>query len=187
MEKQNRTARNQINFRVTEEEYAVLKRRAEMAGLSPSMYAKKQALTGKVKAPVITKDVGQLILPEISKIGSNVNQIARKLNAGDIALVSEFKEIQAEFETLWAYVLEGKKPKQGGAVQAQPAPEQQEQKEEKPEITEEKRENEVQEPPTCKVCGARLVEGTRKKDNAPIMFCPNWQQKEMGVHTVIEV
>ena len=108
---QNRKANIQINFRVDEKEYAILKARAEIANLSPSMYAKKQALEGKVKAPVITKDVGSLILPEISKIGSNVNQIARKLNQGDVPMASEFKEIRAEFETLWTYVLEGKKPK----------------------------------------------------------------------------
>lgn len=106
-----RKARNQINFRVTDEEYAILVHKAEEAGLSPTMYAKKQAVNGKVKAPIITKDIGQLILPEISKIGSNVNQIARKLNQGGTPLLSEFKEIQAEFETLWAYILEGKKPK----------------------------------------------------------------------------
>lgn len=73
----------------------------------------KQALYGKVKAPVITKDIGQFILPEISKIGSNVNQIARKLNQGGHPVISEFTEIQAEFETLWAYVLEGRSRKRG--------------------------------------------------------------------------
>ena len=108
---QNRTAKNQVNFRVDDKEYAILKAKAEVAGLSPSMFAKQQALNGRVKAPVITKDIGQLILPEISKIGSNVNQIARKLNQGGSPMLSEFKEIQAEFETLWAYVLDGKKPK----------------------------------------------------------------------------
>lgn len=174
-------ARNQINFRVTEEEYAILLHKAEEAGLSPTKYAKQQALKGKVKAPVITKDIGKLILPEIAKIGSNVNQIARKLNQGGYPMLSEFKEIQAEFETLWAYVLEGKKPKDVAQEQETGM------KEEKPEITEEEKKNEVKEPPTCKVCGAILVEGTRKRDNAPIMFCPNWQKQEMGVHTVIEV
>jgi hypothetical protein len=102
--------RGQIHFRVTPEEAALIEKRAAEASLSPTMYAKKQALYGKVKAPVITKDIGQFILPEISKIGSNVNQIARKLNQGGHPVISEFTEIQAEFETLWAYVLEGKKP-----------------------------------------------------------------------------
>lgn len=109
MEEKN--VRKQINFRVTEEEYEKLKRKAELANLSPSMYAKKQALQGKVKAPVITKDVGQLILPEISKIGSNINQLAKKANMNMTILPSEYKEVLAEFETLWAYVLDGKKPK----------------------------------------------------------------------------
>ncbi len=103
--------RNQINFRVTEEEYERLKRKAELANLSPSMYAKKQALQGKVKAPVITRDVGQLIIPEISKIGSNINQLAKKASMNMTILPSEYKEVLAEFETLWAYVLDGKKPR----------------------------------------------------------------------------
>lgn len=108
---EEKKARGQIHFRVTPDEAAIIEQKAAEAGLSPTMYAKKQALEGKVKAPVITKDVGQLILPEISKIGSNINQIARKLNLGGSVLPSEFREVQAEFETLWAYVLEGKKPK----------------------------------------------------------------------------
>ena len=45
---QNRTAKNQVNFRVDDKEYAILKAKAEVAGLSPSMFAKQQALNGRV-------------------------------------------------------------------------------------------------------------------------------------------
>lgn len=164
-------ARNQINFRVTEEEYAILLHKAEEAGLSPTKYAKQQALKGKVKAPVITKDIGKLILPDIAKIGSNVNQIARKLNQGGSPILSEFKEIQAEFETLWAYVLEGKKPKDVAQEQETGM---KEEEQAKPEI------------PHCEICGAELVAGERKKDNSPIWFCPNWRDQEQGKHTILD-
>lgn len=100
--------RGQIHFRLTPEEAAIIEKKAAEAGLSATMYAKKQALEGMVKAPVITKDIGKLILPEISKIGSNINQIARKLNQGNMVLPAEFLRVQSEFDMLWKYILEGK-------------------------------------------------------------------------------
>ena len=108
---EQKTIRNQIHFRLTAEEAAKIEQNAATVGLSPSAYAKKQALEGKVKSPVITRDVGQLIYPELGKIGSNINQIARKLNMDDEVLASEFREVKAEFDNLWSYVTEGKKIK----------------------------------------------------------------------------
>ena len=157
-------ARNQINFRVTEEEYAILLHKAEEAGLSPTKYAKQQALKGKVKAPVITKDIGKLILPEIAKIGSNVNQIARKLNQGGYPMLSEFKEIQAEFETLWAYVLEGKKPKDVAQEQE----------------TGMKEEEKQDEAHTCPMCGGVAVRRHSDKHDQDYWICPNYSKEEKG-------
>lgn len=165
---QNRTAKNQVNFRVDDKEYAILKAKAEVAGLSPSMFAKQQALNGRVKAPVITKDIGQLILPEISKIGSNVNQIARKLNQGGSPMLSEFKEIQAEFETLWAYVLDGKKPKPRS-------------KSEEEKLEQETGQTRLEESPeTCPVCGSVAVRKHSNKHNQDFWICPNYSKEEKG-------
>ena len=110
MAEQKKT-RNQIHFRLTAEEATKIELNAATVRLSPSAYAKKQALEGKVKSPVITRDIGESIFSELGKIGSNINQIARKLNMDDEVLASEFREVKAELDNLWSYVTEGKKIK----------------------------------------------------------------------------
>ena len=178
MEEQKK-ARGQIHFRITPDEAAIIEQKAAEAGLSPTMYAKKQALEGKVKAPVITKDIGQLILPEISKIGSNINQIARKLNMGGFVLPSEFREVQAEFETLWAYVLEGKKPKK---QDEQEQTGMKEEKQEKPKAEVSSSFSSLSgETPLCKLCNVPMVKRQVKSGvNLGRMFwaCPNAKQDD---------
>ena len=121
-----------------------------------------------LKPRLITKDIGQLILPEISKIGSNVNQIARKLNQGGSPMLSEFKEIQAEFETLWAYVLDGKKPKPRSKSEEEKLEQEtgQTRLEERPEI--------------CPVCGGVAVRKHSNKHNQDFWICPNYSKEEKG-------
>lgn len=173
---EQKKARGQIHFRITPDEAAIIEQKAAEAGLSPTMYAKKQTLEGKVKAPVITKDIGQLILPEISKIGSNLNQIARKLNMGGSVLPSEFREVQAEFETLWAYVLEGKKPKK------------QEEESKQTEMKEEKQEQPQAEffssspsaVHTCSKCGEVLKFKHSDKQSKDYWICPNYSKDDKG-------
>ena len=162
---EQKKSRGQIHFRITPAEAAIIEQKASAAGLSPTMYAKKQALEGKVKASVITKDIGQLILPELAKIGSNINQIARKLNLGDLVLPSEFKEVQAEFETLWAYVLEGKKPKKQEEPQAEVS---------FPSASVEEH--------TCSKCGEVLKFKHSDKQCKDYWICPNYSKEDKG-HT----
>ena len=177
MEKQNRTATNQINFRVTDEEMAVLRVNAERAGFSKiPMYCKRLALGVKVKPQVIDKETGKAILPHVAHIGSNINQLAKKANEGGTVAAAELAAVTEEFEKLWAYILEGKKPQ-------------------KPQKSEEKKleavgqtvlHEEKSEAPHCELCGAELVAGSRNKDNSPIWFCPNWKDKEKGKHTILD-
>lgn len=110
MEKQNRTAKNQINFRVTMEEFASLWVAADRAGLSVPALCKRAALGTKVRPQIIDKEVGKAILPHLSHIGSNLNQLAKKANEGGTVAAKELAEVTAQFEALWAYILEGKKP-----------------------------------------------------------------------------
>ena len=69
-----------LHFVLTENEYRTLQQNAQKCGLSRSAYLRRLILNKPVKARP-TKDIQKLI-GEINKIGSNVNQIARSVNAG---------------------------------------------------------------------------------------------------------
>ena len=182
---EQKTIRNQIHFRLTAEEAAKIEQNAATVGLSPSAYAKKQALEGKVKSPVITRDVGQLIYPELGKIGSNINQIARKLNMDDEVLASEFREVKAEFDNLWSYVTEGKKIKKSQEKSRQEEVVTKQVDEELFEdVSEAKQSEEKQETPTCPHCGTELVKKqSQTSENAGRWYwsCPN-AKRDDGIH-----
>ena len=182
---EQKTIRNQIHFRLTAEEAAKIEQNAATVGLSPSAYAKKQALEGKVKSPVITRDVGQLIYPELGKIGSNINQIARKLNMDDEVLASEFREVKAEFDNLWSYVTEGKKIKKSQEKSRQEEVVTKQVDEELFEdVSEVKQSEEKQETPTCPHCGTELVKRQSQTSENEVRWywsCPN-AKRDDGIH-----
>lgn len=77
-------ARNgvQFNMWLSEEEKAKIQEKANKAGISMSEYIRRCALSRKIPQ---YGDVAVLreISAELGKIGSNLNQIAHHLNAGD--------------------------------------------------------------------------------------------------------
>lgn len=168
-----RVATKQINFRVTAEELAQLEMNAGRAGLKIPTFCKNAALAVKVRPQVISKELGQAMLPHISHMGSNLNQIAKKANTEGVTLemAAQLEDIQNQLNALWDLVLYGKKPKPRKS---------EEQKLE--EATGQTRLEERPEAPRCKLCGAEMVAGCRKKDNAPIWYCPNFQNTEKGQH-----
>ena len=164
---EEKKVRGQIHFRITPEEAAKIEAAAEAANLTPTMYAKKIVVNGKIKPQVISKELGQAMLPHISHMGSNLNQLAKKANEGGTVAAAELAEVKAEFDKLWDLVLYGKKPK--------------------PHKTkEEKLEERKPEPPHCKLCGAEMFAGNRKKDNAPVWYCPNFRNTDKGQHDFMD-
>ena len=112
MEKEKTDSKRiQINFRLTEIEDKRLKLNAFRAGLTPSMYAKKMAIEGKVRPQLIDPENAKEITSQLAKIGSNVNQIAKKVNSGNTAEKEAIVAIVASLNDLWDYILNGKKPK----------------------------------------------------------------------------
>ena len=67
-----------IQFRLSEEQYNKLKISGETYGLSPNLYAKKLAQKSHLE-----HDQAKALLLELSKQGTNLNQIAKKLNQFD--------------------------------------------------------------------------------------------------------
>ncbi len=81
----NRERPIQLKFRVTEEEYERIIRRAKNSH-SRSEYIRNMALKGKVTIPVPTIDRQSLL--EMNKIGVNLNQVVKKINESDVNIFS---------------------------------------------------------------------------------------------------
>ncbi len=70
-----------FEFRLTDSDRQMLEEKASQAGLSPSEYLRAAIRGNPIDYPAIRKEIQQLKM-EISKIGTNVNQIARANNIG---------------------------------------------------------------------------------------------------------
>ena len=84
----------QIHFRVSKNEYETIKKKVNQSGLSMSEFARKTFLDKKiVSAPPADFPV---LIREVKRIGGNLNQLVRKLNALGIAHSSELKNCETE-------------------------------------------------------------------------------------------
>ena len=85
------------HVRMTEEEYAHLKQQASNAGMT------KQALIRALVAGSKLREIHQIppaLYRDISGIGTNLNQLARKANAGAPVAKAELEELLKAFERL---------------------------------------------------------------------------------------
>ena len=188
-----RTANKQINFRVTNDEMEILKVNAELAGLTVPTYCKNTALKVKMKPPVIDKAVWKAILPHISHMGSNINQLAKKANEGGTVAAAELAEIKKEFESLWDYVSTGKKPQKVEQTEIKAEPRQVPRETEKvakqvdEELFEDVQKTEQpkkQETPICEYCKTPM-EKKRVQSGVNMgrwyWHCPNYKDDD-GIH-----
>ena len=75
----NRTRPHRVVLRLTEEEYELFKIKAASCSMSQQEYARRSVLD--LHVPVLNTDGLKKVLPEISRISNNLNQIAKQLNA----------------------------------------------------------------------------------------------------------
>ena len=78
--KPNRKEPKQISFRVSESEYEKLRSSAETLNMSVPTFVKKKAHGSRLVAPKLDKETRQSIAKDLSKLGANVNQIAKYCN-----------------------------------------------------------------------------------------------------------
>lgn len=90
----------QVNFRLSPSEYLHVKEQADKLGVSVSTYCQVLSVKTKIKAHKIAVEDSRKIAYELSKIGGNVNQIAKKVNQGggtvEIAALNSIKKGLAE-------------------------------------------------------------------------------------------
>jgi predicted lactoylglutathione lyase len=93
----NRTRPKQMVIRLSEEEFAQIKEKVEQSGKNQQQYV-IEALT---KATITNTDGIKELIPELKRVGNNINQIARSLNEGEIYPTVYINKTLNELEGLW--------------------------------------------------------------------------------------
>ena len=98
--KPNRNRSRQVTFWVSEEEYQLLQKKMEVAGgVKQGAYIRKMILDGYI----VNLDIPELkeIIRLMGPIGNNINQIARKLNAGGSIYEEDMEEIRTNQDEIY--------------------------------------------------------------------------------------
>ena len=93
----NRNRSRQVKFWVSEEEYQLLQKKMEAAGgVNQGAYIRKMILDGYI----VNLDIPELkeIIRLLSITSNNVNQMARKVNAGSSIYKEDVEEINTKLE-----------------------------------------------------------------------------------------
>lgn len=86
-----------MTFRLTEEEYNIIKNKIGEAGISQQQFLLKTALEKEI---ICIKEF-QALMFQLKKIGANINQIARHTNETGAVTETEIAEIRKELELIW--------------------------------------------------------------------------------------
>lgn len=90
-----RTKDKQVKFWVNEKELEQIKRKVNESKLSQQEYLLKCALDKEI---IVIEDLKKIFV-ELKRQGTNLNQIAKSINSGEMHHVSE--SILKEYEELW--------------------------------------------------------------------------------------
>jgi len=103
-----------IQFRINETHYEKLETSAKTYGLSPNLYVKKLAQNSHLKKPYFEHEQAKQMIIELTRQGTNLNQIAKKLNQLDQSDLSNkdliealrytygvLAQTQKEYQALW--------------------------------------------------------------------------------------
>lgn len=85
----SRSDNHQINIRVNEVQYAKIQVSARIMGLSVSKYCKHLVIQSKLRDPKFSDEEYHQLIVNLSRIGNNINQMARRLNQADSEIASE--------------------------------------------------------------------------------------------------
>ena len=90
----------QVKFRVTEEEYALIKEKLKITPTrNMAAYLRKMAIDGYV-IQVDHSDIKEMTA-QIQKIGVNINQIVRRVNAKGNLYQEDIEEIKGVLAEIW--------------------------------------------------------------------------------------
>jgi len=87
----------QIVIRASEKEIEKIKNKVEKSKLTQNEYLVRSALNKKI---VVVDGLIDASI-QLKKIGTNLNQITKKVNQGEIPYSEELAEIQKEVKNIW--------------------------------------------------------------------------------------
>lgn len=93
----NRTRNKQISFRLTENEYKAVMKKIEKAGMSQQEYFLKTLNS----ATIYNTDGLKEVVPELKRVGNNLNQIAKRYNEGAAVPQGEWNELVGGYNEIW--------------------------------------------------------------------------------------
>lgn len=100
---ENRLRSHEMKIRTTDYEYMLIKERMKESGAySLNQYILKAAIDGYI-INVDYSDLKQLIY-EVNKIGTNINQIAHKVNSENQIYKTDMDELKDYLEQIWKLI-----------------------------------------------------------------------------------
>ena len=94
----NKTRPKQLSFRVNEEEYQQLQEKVFQSGKNQQEYI----LSCVLEKQIVNTDGIKELIPELKRIGNNLNQIAKKLNEnGYVDYKQELPNTMKEVREVW--------------------------------------------------------------------------------------
>jgi hypothetical protein len=96
----HRSRNVQMIIRMTPEEKEFILKKAAKSGCSTlNLYALKMLIAGEVKSVDLSHY--HELAREVSRIGTNINQIAKFANANNGIYAQEIKDLQCKMEDIW--------------------------------------------------------------------------------------
>ena len=96
----------QVSVAVSPAELAALQEKADRAGMNVTAFTRASALSRKLPAPSTASPVDFETRAELRRIGTNLNQIAKAMNAGQQALPASLviaaEKLHAIFDVIYA-------------------------------------------------------------------------------------
>ena len=90
----------QLHFMVTEHERELIRQKMEQLGTNNlGVYLRKMAIDGYI-IQVDTTDIKEMTYA-LSAIGRNINQIAKRVNAGGPTYQADIEEIRERMDQIW--------------------------------------------------------------------------------------
>ena len=94
----NKSRPKQLSFRVNEEEYQKLQERVQESGKNQQEYI----LSCVLEKQIVNTDGIKELIPELKRIGNNLNQIAKRCNEGGVLpSEAEVREQGEELKQVW--------------------------------------------------------------------------------------
>lgn len=93
----------QLNIRVTEYEYQLIREHMKQSGTATLREFVVEAATNGFLIKVDYSDIKQLSY-EINRVGNNINQIAHKINSEGAVYKREIEEVQDKVDLIWKMI-----------------------------------------------------------------------------------